>query len=363
MNKLQNIKIKGKIVLLRADLDISDGGDFRLEAGIPTIKYLLENDCKTVIIGHRGRPNGNYDVALSLRSIFEKLKKYFPKKNADDFKFCADISKDSVLKIISDMRAGNILMLENLRFYSGEEANSADFAQKLASFADIFVNDAFAVCHRKHASIVGIPNLLPSCAGIRLEKEIRILSDAMNAPKHPAVAIIGGAKIETKVPVISELAKIYDYILVGGKIGLSFRHPEEYSTIGEDDEGSREIQERMKNVLFPVDYVGENKFDIGEKTIENFKEIIKSAETIIWNGPMGKFEDREFIHGTKEIAYAIIESQSNSIVGGGDTIAAINNLEIDVDNFGWVSTGGGAMLKMMSGEKLAGIEALNSHNT
>lgn len=359
MKTLKDINLQNKTVLLRADLDISDGGDFRLEAGIPTIKYLLENDCKIVIIAHRGRPEGKVDSRFSLLSVFEKLKTYFLDKKENDFKFVSDIISSEANEAVEKSKTGDIIMFENLRFWKQEEENNERFAEYLAGFADIFVNDAFAVCHRKHASIFGIPKFLPSSAGLRLEKEIEILNQAMKNPKKPAVAIIGGAKIETKIPCIESLSKIYDTVLVGGRLGIetSFRHPEPSLALARMGEGS--YPTFANNIIIPTDYVDEQKFDIGGKTIEKYKQIISSAKTIVWNGPMGKFEDPDFIRGTELIADAIIESGAYSIIGGGDTIAAINKLGIPFDKFGWVSTGGGAMLTMMAGEELAGIKALS----
>jgi len=327
-----------KTVLLRADLDIPEGEDFRLKALIPTIDYLLENNCKIIIIGHRGRPNGILDSRLSLLPVLENLKKVLKESKVNSFQFFADVCEGDASEIIQGMSACDILMMENLRFCSGEEANDEEFAKRLAKFADVFVNDAFA-SYRKHASIVGIPKFLPSYIGLRMAEEIKVLSEAMKNPKRPAVAIIGGAKVETKAPCIDNLSKIYDHVLIGGRIGL----------VSVEDEKPFMIEDRkINNVIFPVDYIGDRQYDIGKNTIEKYKEIISKAKTIIWNGPMGKFEDDDFMNGTKEIAEAIIASGVHTVIGGGDTIAALNKLKIPLDKFNWVSTGGGAMLNQLA---------------
>jgi len=341
MKTLKNTDIQNKTVLLRADFDVSEGSDLRLKAIVPTVNFLLENNCKIVLIGHKGRPGRKVDDKFSLLPIFEKIKTYFPEKSPEDFKFIKDILDEEAKNAISNMGSGEIAMLENVRFYSGEEENDENFARQLANLGDVFVNDAFGACHRNHASIAGIAKLLPSYAGLRLEQEIDILNKAMENPARPAVAIIGGVKIKTKLPVISKMAEIYDSVLVGGKLAIEFQ-----SVCSKE------------NIICSTDYVSENKLDIGQESIKNFREIILKAKTAVWNGPVGKIEDPNFIHGTKAIADAIIESDVYSIIGGGDTVAALEKLGL-LNKFDWISTGGGAMLKFMSGEELAGIKCLN----
>jgi len=341
MKTIKEADLTNKTVLLRADLDMSEKDDFRLRALIPTIDYLLENQCKIIIIGHRGRPNGKLDSRLSLLPVAENLKKILVDSKVNSFQFFADICdfsdtcNDDSYEIIKNLSNCDVVVMENLRFCSGEESNDKEFAKKLAGLADVFVNDAFAVSHRKHASIVGVSQLLPSYAGLRLSEEIKVLSEAVKNPKHPAVAIIGGAKAATKIPCIEHISKIYDSILIGGRIGIVYQ---------KDDKQFMIEDQKRSNVIFPVDYVGDEQYDIGENTIEKYKEIISKAKTIIWNGPMGKFEDDDFINGTREIAEAVIASGAHTVIGGGDTIAALSKLKIPLDKFDWVSTGGGAML-------------------
>jgi len=341
MQSIKEANLENKTILVRADLDVAEGEDFRLKVLIPTIDYLLENQCKIIIIGHRGRPNGILDSRLSLLPVFENLKKVLANSKVNTFHFFADVCEGDASEAVENLSACDIMMMENLRFCSGEESNNKQFAQSLAKLADIFVNDAFANSHREHASMVGIPKFLPSYMGLRITEEIKVLSEAMKDPERPAVAIIGGAKVETKAPCIDNLSKIYDNILIGGRIGIVSKEKKEF--IIEDRE-----KDKNNIVIFPVDYAGSEQYDIGENTIEKYKEIISKAKTIIWNGPMGKFEDDEFINGTREIAEAVINSKAHTVIGGGDTIAALNKLKIPLDKFNWVSTGGGAMLNQLS---------------
>jgi len=240
------------------------------------------------------------------------------------------------------MQPGEILLLENLRFHKEEEEGDLDFAKELSKLGDIYINEAFSVCHRSHASIVGLPRYLPSGAGLLLEKEIEVLTNLMEGPEKPLLAIIGGKKVETKVKLIDKISEISDSVLIGGLI-------------------KKEIEEKkikLKNpqkIISPVDNI--LTFDIGPKTIEHFKEKISKAKTIFWNGPLGMTEEEEFTKGSKEIAKAIIESGAFSIVGGGETIEFINRIGL-IDKFSYVSTGGGAMLAFLAGEKLPGIAAL-----
>lgn len=304
-------------VLVRGDLDVPlKNGEivdtFRIDHLLPTLNFLKSKDAPIIIIGKLGRPNGEYVEELSTKH----LKPYFDSKLGE----------------------GNYELLENLRFDSREEENSEDFAKELAEKADIYVNDSFAVSHRRHTSLVGVPKLLPSYAGLRLVDEVDNLEKVIKNPIKPLVAIVGGAKIETKKPVISKFLKIADKVLVGGKIGLDW------------DEGTPE------NLLLPLDYAKDDK-DIGDKTIALFEKEISNAKTVVWSGPMGMFEDSEFEKGTQKIGNAIVDSNTFSIVGGGDTIAALNKFEL-FDEIGFVSVGGGAMLEFLVKGSLPGLEAL-----
>jgi len=339
MQSIKEVNLENKTVLLRADLDVSEGENFRLEALTPTINYLLENNCKIIIIGHKGRPDGKLDSRLSLSPVFESLKKVLADSKVNMFHYFANVCEGDASETVRNLSACDVMMMENLRFCSGEESNNEQFAKKLAGLADIFVNDAFAVSHRKHASIIGVPKFLPSYEGLRFTEEIKVLSEIMKNPEHPAIAIIGGAKVETKAPCIDNLSKVYDYVLIGGRIGIASLEKEK-PFIMEDP--------KIENVVLPVDYIGKKQYDIGKNTIEKYKKIISKAKTIVWNGPMGKFEDDNFLNGTKEIANAIIVSGARTVIGGGDTIAALNKLKIPLNKFSWVSVGGGAMLNQLS---------------
>jgi len=346
---LQNADIKGKIVFLRADLDVPivDGkieDDYRLLSAIPTIEYLLKQNVKIIIAGHLGRPRSiqNSEKEFSLAPIARWFGQKLKIKN----------QKSKIGEFEGWEIGQNIFLLENLRFDDGEEKNSPEFAKKLAGLADIYVNDAFAMCHRRHASVIGISRLLPHYAGLHLKKEIENLNRAMNNPERPLVVVVGGKKIETKLPLVEKMHKIADYVLVGGKIAEETKIL--IKTQHEKITGS-------KAVLLVADQTADKR-DISQKSIENFLQIINIAKTIIWNGSMGIVGgEREKLiseEGTKEIAQGIIKSKAYSIVGGGDTVEYLNRLGI-LSEFSFVSTGGGAMLSYLSGEKLPGIEALS----
>ena len=343
LHLLKSADVKGKTVFLRADLDVplADGkieDDTRLLSAIPTIEYLLKHNAKVIIGGHLGRPKG-VDKSLSL----EPIAKWF------DLRFkINDLRFGKRREFVGWEIGPNIFLLENLRFFEEEETNNPDFSKKLASLAEIYVNDAFAMCHRNHASIVGITKFLPPAVGFHLEKEIKVLSKVMENPKRPLVVVIGGKKIETKLPLVEKMHRISDYVLVGGKIAeesqafLKVRH--------------EKIQGK-KSVLLVADSTPDG-LSITEKSLYNFLDIIPLAGTIIWNGAMGfigRQEDK--FQATRKIARAIIKSKAYSVVGGGDTVEYLNKLGI-LDKFSFASTGGGAMLAFLSGEKLPGLVAL-----
>ena len=321
--------IVDKIVLLRADFDVAIEGEkildnTRIKAAIPTIKFLLDKKSKIILLSHLGRPQG-VDKTLSLKPIKEVLETLIGQKV-------------NFFDNLEDKNFTSLNLLENLRFWPEEETNDLKFAKKLASLGEFYVNDSFAVCHRAHASIVGVPQFLPSFAGLRLEEEVKKLTQILKQPKNPLIAIIGGAKIETKLPAIKNLAKVADKVLVGGKL----------------------IFEIQKENLEPNIIVASDDIDtkdIGKESIENFSQIISEAKEIIWNGPLGLFEQEKYAVGTKAIAQAIIDSGAYSVVGGGETIAALNKFGF-LDKMGYVSTGGGAMLEFLAGKKLPGLEAL-----
>jgi len=346
MQLLKDANVKGKTVFLRVDLDVplSKAGvddDTRLKSALPTIDYLLKQNAKIVIAGHLGRPEG-VDKKFSL----EPVAKWFANK------FSISNLQFSKRGEFDGWEIGpDIFLLENLRFNSGEEANDPEFSQKLAGLADIYVNDAFAMCHRNHASIVGITKFLPHYAGLHLEKEIENLESCLKNPKRPLVVIIGGVKIDTKLPLVEKMHYIADYVLVGGKIA------DETKTLIKVQH--ERIQGHKAALL--VANLNIDGTDITQKDAENFLQIINLAGTIIWNGSMGivgeKSEDLPTEEGTKKVTEGILKTKAYTVVGGGDTLEYLNKLGV-LDKFSFASTGGGAMLSFLSGEKLPGIEAL-----
>lgn len=315
MKTLKDFNVKNKRVLVRCDFNIpldekeNIADDFRIKQTIPTIEYLLKNEAKVILMSHLANNK-------SLFVIEERLEKYL---GSEEF-----------------------TLLENLRFNKGEKENDDNFAKELAQLGDIYINDAFGVCHRKHASVVGVPKYLPSGAGFLLEKEIEVLSKVLKKPERPLVAIIGGNKIESKAKVIEQFLEKADYVLIGGRI-------------------AEQIKDKSNKLYIPVD--SKNGFDIGPKTIKIFSEIIKKARTILWAGPLGKFEDSVYEQGTKKVAKLIVKNnQAFKIAGGGDTIFALTKFGLR-DKFDHISTGGGAMLQFLSGEELPGLKALDYYGS
>ncbi|MCK9393329.1 MAG: phosphoglycerate kinase [Candidatus Paceibacterota bacterium] len=384
MKSLKEADVKGKKVLVRCDfnvpIDTGTIGDFyRINQAIPTIEYLRKKGAKVVLISHLGRPEGK-DKKCSLKIIADYLNGKIGNVN-----FCKDCVGLDTEKAVNKMADGDVLLLENLRFYKEEEANDPVFSEKLAKSADIFVQEGFSVCHREHASIVGVAKIRPSYPGFLLEKEINVLTNALSNPKRPLVSIVGGIKLETKIKLLKNLLEKSDYVLVGGKIanmilvlkGLCVR--DNWSS---EEAGLLEVVEQINltspKLQLPIDGVmalkdldqkymriggvgtlrrEEDIFDIGPETIEKFKSIIKEAGTIIWNGPMGYSEVSVFSKGTTEIMKAVAENTGYAIVGGGETVEAISKFKME-ERFEHISTGGGAMLDFISGDSLPGIKIL-----
>ncbi len=321
--------VAGKKVIVRGDLDLAqiEGHleTFRLERMIPTLQDLISRGGQVRIIVHRGRPDGLVDPSLSTEEFVPLLSDRLgvPVSFGGDLTTNPDPSE-------------KIVLFENLRFHTGEEANSPDFVQALVKLGEIYVNESFASSHRSHASVVSVPKYLPHFAGLNLIKEVQTLSQILQDPARPLVVIIGGAKVETKKPLIAFMGSQADEILIGGSLVNEGLQP-------------------MDKVILPLDNV-EGK-DIGTLSIERFKQSIASAKTIVWNGPMGMFEDPAFGNGTREIARAITSSAAFTVVGGGDSIAALGQLGL-LGQVGFVSTGGGSMLEFLSGKDLPGLEAL-----
>ncbi|MBW6440634.1 phosphoglycerate kinase [Patescibacteria group bacterium] len=385
MKSIREIKnLKGKKVLVRVDFNVPVGDDgvvdgkedWRIKAVLPTIQYLLKKEAKIILMAHLGRPEGKVVEEMKLGPVQDRLSELLELSVTR----APDCVGDMVKEIVDEMQAGEIVLLENLRFYKEEEKDDEEFARKLASSADIYVNDAFSVSHRAHASVSAITKFLPSYAGFLLEKEVKILSEAINNPQKPATIIIGGAKAETKLPIIKFVMDKYNHILVGGVVANVILKAKGIDTgqslIGDiDPEEAKKIDldnkklyipfdvivcnSKIKRVeLTPVGKIGDERIlDIGPDTEELFSKIIVDSKMIIWNGPMGKFENEKFASGTRKIAEAMVKSKGYKIIGGGDTIAALSQFGY-LDKVDYVCTGGGAMLEFLAGEKMPGIEAL-----
>lgn len=391
MKNLRNKNIKGLKVLVRCDLNvpIKNGkvlDDFRIKKLIPTIDYLRNQGAKIILITHLGEPKGR-DLSFSVRPVAKRLWELVQGR----LKFVNDTIGKRVKKEIDEMKEGDIIVLENLRFYKEEKQNDDDFSRSLARLGDIFVQDAFGACHRNHSSIVGITKYIDSFPGLLLEEEIRVLSDALVSPDRPLVSIVGGFKVSSKIKVIKSLLDKSDYLLLGGRVANSLLiskglYVKDLLSSEEEElmEVAKEINLTDPKLQLPIDGVmglinfdedysriggigsirkEEDVYDIGPETIEKYKNILSTAKTIIWNGPLGYFEKEKFSKGTEEIAKMIgqINREVFSIVGGGETVEAIQKLGIE-NQFDHISTGGGAMLDFIAGKELPGIKALEYEN-
>lgn len=327
MNPVTEAPVNGKKVIVRADLDLAERGGrletFRLDRLMPTLQNLLSRGAAVRIIAHRGRPNGIPNPALSTAPFAPLLSD----RLGQQVSFAGTIASNP---------DGPVTLFENLRFNPGEETNSPDFVQSLLGLGEIYVNDSFASSHRSHASVTSLPKYLPHFAGLNLMAEVANLTKILESPERPLVVIIGGAKVETKRPLIERMQAVADAILIGGSLVNEGLVP-------------------MEKVVLPLDNL-EGK-DIGTQTIEKFEIAIARARTIVWNGPMGLFEDPAYSSGTTAVARAVAASSAFTVVGGGDTIAALNELGL-LSQIKFVSTGGGAMLEFLSGKSLPGLEAL-----
>ncbi len=354
MYKLPDLKtaqIKDKKVFLRADIDVPLSGneeisdDTRLKDSLETLNYLIQNDAFIILAGHLGRPEG---IENDLSA--EPIAKWYSK----ELNFQSENLKNVEINGLKGWEISeNLTVLENLRFHEEEEKNDPEFSKKLSSLAQIYVNDAFASSHRAHASIVGIAELLPHFAGFMLTKEVQALSLLLEDPKRPLVVVIGGAKIETKLPMVKKMYDLADYVLVGGLIA------EETETLIKITREKVSPPTNGKKSVLLVAGLNVDETDVTSKDVENFLQIISLAKTVVWNGPVGKTEGREenLEIGSAKLAKGIIESGAYTVVGGGDTIGYLKKIGL-LDKFSFVSTGGGAMLELLSGEKLPGVEAL-----
>lgn len=395
MNKktVKDLDVKGKKVLVRVDFNVplskeekgKIADDARIKAAIPTINYLSENGAKVILMSHLGRPKGEANPEFSLKPVAD----YLANEYNDKFTFIPsdEVVDEKVKEEVDKLQDGQIALLENTRFRKEETKNGEDFAKELASLADLYVNDAFGTSHRAHASNVGVASILPSAVGFLIEKEIDVMGKALEDPDHPFVSILGGAKVSDKIGVIENLITKVDTILIGGGMAYTFLKAQGIeigkSLLEEDKmDLSLDLIEKAKangvEILLPVDVVIADKIesgvdteivdinsipedkealDIGPKTAELFAEKIKNAKTVVWNGPMGVFEIKEFSNGTNEVAKALADSDAVTIVGGGDSALAIEMAGLK-EKITHVSTGGGASLEFLEGKDLPGISAI-----
>ena len=394
MNKktVKDINVAGKKVLVRCDFNVplnKETGeitnDLRIVSALPTIKYLLENNAKVILCSHLGKPKGEIKPNLSLKPVAERLSKYL----GFEVKLAKDIIGDSAKELVNNLEEGKAILLENIRFDSREEANDAEFSKELASFAQVYVNDAFGTAHRAHASTAGVADYLPAVSGFLIEKELEFLGSALENPTRPFVAILGGAKVSDKIKVIEKLLDKADSIIIGGGMTYTFLKAMGYEvgdSICELDridiakETMKKAEEKGVKLLFPIDTTCGKEFsndteikivnskeipegwqglDIGPETIKVFTEELKKAKTIMWNGPLGVFEFDNFAKGTNSIAKVLAEVDATTIIGGGDSAAAIEKGGYS-ESITHISTGGGASLEFLEGKVLPGIDCLEN---
>lgn len=392
MNKksLKDIDLKGKRVFCRVDLNVpmQEGkitDDTRIRAVIPTIQYLRDQGAKVILASHLGRPKGKVVEELRLTAVAKQLGELIGK----DVQKADEAYGDAVKAQIEELNAGDILLLENVRFYPGEEKNDPELAKAFAELADVYVNDAFGTAHRAHASTEGITHYIPAVSGFLMEKELDVLGKALSNPERPFTAIIGGAKVKDKIGVIENLLEKVDNLIIGGGLAYTFvkaqGHEIGKSLLEEDKiELAKSFMEKAKekgvNFYMPVDAIVADEFsadantnvvsieeipadwqalDIGPKTAELYREVIQKSKLVIWNGPMGVFEMDKFAGGTKAVAEALAASEHTySVIGGGDSAAAVEKFHL-ADKMSHISTGGGASLEFMEGKALPGVVALN----
>ena len=387
---VRDIDVDGKRVLVRVDFNvpIKDGvvGDTtRIKAALPTIKYLVEHNARVILMSHLGRPAGTgFEPELSLKPVAAKLAEL----SGLDVSFVQDTYGEEAAKAVEAVEPGKVLVLENVRFDKREKKNDPEIAKKLASYGDIFVLDAFGTAHRAQGSVVGPAAYLPAVAGFLLEKEVDTLTSIFADPERPFVAIVGGSKVSSKIGVLDHLIDSADTLIIGGGMAYTFFLAKGYKTVGtslkEEDwveraaEMLKKAEDKGVKILLPIDNLVADHFgedatgevvasdaipedrmgmDIGPKTEALYAEAIKGAKTVFWNGPMGVFEFDNFAHGTEAVCRAVAESDCTSIIGGGDSVAAVNKFGL-ADKMSWISTGGGASMELVEGKALPGVEAL-----
>lgn len=388
---IRDIDVRGKRVIVRCDFNVPQDekgritDDSRIMASLPTIEYLVEKGAKILLMSHLGRPKGEPDMKYSLQPVAQRLSSIFGQDIL--FRSVPQVVTDEIREMAAWLKPGQILLLENVRFRKEETKNDPSFSKELAELADIFVNDAFGSAHRAHCSTAGIAEYLPGVSGFLMEKELEFLGDTVESPKRPFLAIMGGAKVSDKIPVIENMLKKVDVLIIGGGMAYTFLKAQGYeigkSLLEEDmTEMALSLLAKAKEqgvaLLLPVDILAAKEFnndaetayydidripsewmglDIGEKTADLFKSEIAKAATIVWNGPMGVFEMPSFAKGTKAIAEALAVSQGTTVIGGGDSAAAVRQFGL-ADKMTHISTGGGASLEFLEGKVLPGVAAL-----
>ena len=388
---IEDIQVKGKKVLVRCDFNVplKDGvitDENRLNGALPTIKYLVENGAKVILCSHMGKPKGEPKPELSLAPVAKRLSEMLGK----EVKFAADdnVVGDNAKAAVAEMKDGDVVLLQNTRYRKEETKNGEEFSKELASLAEVFVNDAFGTAHRAHCSTVGVTDYLDTAAcGYLIQKELKFLGDAVETPERPFVAILGGAKVSDKIAVINNLLDKVNTIIIGGGMAYTFLKAQGYeigTSLVEEDrldyakEMITKAEEKGVKFLLPVDHrvatefkdvaatvtedqnipAGNMGLDIGPKTEKLYADAVKEAKTVIWNGPMGVFEFENYNKGTIAVAKAMADSEATTIIGGGDSAAAVNTLGFG-DKMSHISTGGGASLEFLEGKVLPGIAALN----
>ncbi|WP_419877898.1 phosphoglycerate kinase [Brevibacillus centrosporus] len=393
MNKksIRDVELAGKRVFCRVDFNVpmQDGiitDDTRIRAAVPTIQFLVEAGAKVILASHFGRPKGQVVEEMRLTPVAAHLSTLLGK----DVKKLDDSIGAEVEAAVQQMEAGDVILLENVRFHAREEKNDPDIAKSFAALADLFVNDAFGTAHRAHASTAGIANYIPAVAGLLMEKEIRFMGGALSRPERPFTAIVGGAKVKDKIAVIENLLTKVDHLIIGGGMANTFLKAQGYgigASLCEDDKLDlartlmAQAKERNVSLLMPVDVVVADRFaadaekqtvsidaipdgwmalDIGPKTVEQYHKVIVDSKTVVWNGPMGVFEMDAFAQGTIGVAKAMSECSGTTIIGGGDSVAAVEKAGV-AEQMTHISTGGGASLEFMEGKELPGVAVLADH--
>lgn len=388
---VKDVNVQGKRVLVRVDFNvpmekerrITD--DTRIRAALPTLRYLLEEGARLILVSHFGRPKGQVNPKYSLAPVAVRLSELLDQKVS----LAPDCIGPEVETLIKDIKNGEVILLENVRFHAEEEKNDPKFAQELASLAEVYVNDAFGTAHRAHASTEGVAHYIPAVAGFLMQKEVEVLGKALENPVRPFVAIIGGAKVSDKIGVLENLLKKVDVLMVGGGMANTFLKAQGYSVgrslVEEDKIGlasellvkaktfgvkimlpldvvvAQEFKAEVAYRTVPVDQIGEKDMilDIGPESAEAFAHAVTKAQTVVWNGPLGVFEMENFAKGTEKVARAVAACQGTTIVGGGDSVAAVEKMGV-AEQITHISTGGGASLEFLEGKILPGVVALDT---